>query len=423
MSPNDEASRRAGWALALVATFTMVVSYVDRQTIAVLAPTVTRALGISDREYGFLASAFAVAYLVGAPISGRLIDTVGARRGLLGAVLAWSAIAALHALAPGLTVLFGLRVALGLAESPSFPGAAQTVHRALPPQDRARGFGILFTGSSIGAMIVPPIATSLNDRFGFRIAMLVTALVGLVWVPVWIAVAYSPRGRAVLDAKSHDIVNAPRTSPWRLLRHRAQLRAIALVVASAPFIAFMLSWGAKYLVTDFHRTQAEVGRLLWLPPLVFDAGAIGFGVLSSRRTKRPAYDGSPDRALVGAATALTLTACAMPLSPGPWTAMILGAVAMAGGGALYALATADVLARVPPEAVSTAGGLCVAAQSLANIVANPLIGASVERLHSYAWIVVALAVWNLPGAVVWLVVEPPQPHGFSERKAQTSSIS
>ena len=60
-------SRRGAWALALVATFTMAVSYVDRQTLAVLAPTVTESLGISEQGYGWLVSAFSLAYLVGAP--------------------------------------------------------------------------------------------------------------------------------------------------------------------------------------------------------------------------------------------------------------------------------------------------------------------------------------------------------------------
>jgi MFS family permease len=114
----------------------MAVSYIDRQTLSVIAPTVQAQLGIDDVAYGWLVSAFSIAYLVGAPIAGRVIDRVGARRGLLVAVLVWSGVAALHTLVPGFGVLFGLRIALGIAESPSFPGAAQTIHRALPPKDR-----------------------------------------------------------------------------------------------------------------------------------------------------------------------------------------------------------------------------------------------------------------------------------------------
>src|SRR5579884_3857605 len=105
----------------------MAISYIDRQTLAVLAPTVTSALHISEEGYGWLASAFSIAYLVGAPLAGLWIDRVGARRGLLAAVLLWSAVAALHAAVPALgaalsalgvgapawAVLFALRIALG----------------------------------------------------------------------------------------------------------------------------------------------------------------------------------------------------------------------------------------------------------------------------------------------------------------------
>jgi hypothetical protein len=46
------ASVRA-WILVFVATFTMAISYVDRQTLSVLAPTVTKQLGIGETGYGF----------------------------------------------------------------------------------------------------------------------------------------------------------------------------------------------------------------------------------------------------------------------------------------------------------------------------------------------------------------------------------
>ena len=418
-------TRPQGWALALTATLTMAVSYVDRQTLAVLAPTVTKALGISDAAYGWLVSAFSIAYLVGAPPAGQLIDRLGARRGLLGAVGTWSLVAALHALVPGFGVLFGLRIALGLAEAPSFPGAAQTIHRALPPEDRARGFGVLFTGSSIGAMVAPPLATWLAGHYGWRVAFLGTAACGLVWVPIWLSVAWTGRARAALDARpsgeagassspsvarAADAPSAPRAgstiSPLQLLTHPAVLRTIAVVLASSPVLSFVLNWGAKYLVRDHHLTQADVGRYLWLPPVMFDVGAIAFGHFASRRA-RALGDGSPPRALLAAAMCLCALGAVIPFAGGPWPAMITAGVCLAGGGGLFALATADMLARVPPGAVSTAGGITAAAQSLAYIVANPLVGRWVEYLGSYRVILEVLGLWVLPGSLIWLFWKPP----------------
>jgi ACS family hexuronate transporter-like MFS transporter len=85
-------SPTAAWALALTATLTMSVSYIDRQTLAAIAPSVQKALSIPDSAYGDLVSAFSIAYLVGAPLSGVLIDRVGARR-LIGFGMLTSAVA------------------------------------------------------------------------------------------------------------------------------------------------------------------------------------------------------------------------------------------------------------------------------------------------------------------------------------------
>ena len=56
-----EDPRRRAWSVCIVATLTMSVSYIDRQTLAALSPTVVRALAMSEVEYGSLTSAFAMA--------------------------------------------------------------------------------------------------------------------------------------------------------------------------------------------------------------------------------------------------------------------------------------------------------------------------------------------------------------------------
>jgi hypothetical protein len=121
--------RRQAWTVTIIATLTMTVSYIDRQTLSVLAPAVTKALDINNETYGWLGSAFSISYLFGTPFAGWWIDRIGARRGLVASVFAWSAVAALHALVPGFGVLFGLRLLLGITEGPGFPGAVQTVQR------------------------------------------------------------------------------------------------------------------------------------------------------------------------------------------------------------------------------------------------------------------------------------------------------
>jgi hypothetical protein len=40
------------------------------------------------------------------------------------------------------------------------------------------------------------------------------------------------------------------------------------------------------------------------------------------------------------------------------------------------------------------------------IVANPLVGAARDRMHGFSSIAVVLAVWIVPGAFVWLALDP-----------------
>lgn len=398
--------RRTAWIVALVATATMTVSYVDRTTLAVLAPTITKELDISEAQYGWLTSAFSFAYLVATPFAGWWIDRAGARRGLVTSVLAWSAVAALHALVPGFGVLLALRIALGMAEGPSFPGAAQTVSRVLPPADRSRGFGVLFTGSSIGAMLTPPLASWLYDLAGWRVAFLGTAVVGLAWLPIWLAFTSRADVRAKMDA-TEVVAEAPvaRAIPLHhLVLEPVIQRALIAIFAVAPVIGLVGAWGAKYLVRIHAIDQAAVGHFLWLPPLGLDLGAVLFGDLAGRQLRAA---GVPPRALFAGAALMTASMALLPLATTPWQAMAIMAVALAGGGAVYTLVTGDALGRVPRHVVSSAGGVIAGAQSLALVVANPLVGMAVAAYGTYDVVAIALGCWVVPGCAVWWAWRPP----------------
>ena len=380
----------------------MTVSYIDRATFGVLAPSVTEALKISETEYGWLQSAFAVAYLIATPLAGWWIDRAGARRGLVASVLVWSVVAGLHAVVPTFGVLFALRIALGFAEGPSFPGSAQTVQRVLAAGDRERGFGVLFTGSSIGGMLVPPVAAFLFGIAGWRGAFLGTAVIGLAWVPLWIAITGQLAVRAKLDAP-REVTAAPRPRFVDLVRHPLMLRALVAILAVAPIVGFLQAWGAKYLVRAFQLGQKDVGGYLWLPPLALDVGAIAFGHFASRQRRG---EGVPPRLLFALALAMVASFALLPLAATPWTGIAVIAVAMCGGGAIYTLVTADLLGRVPSSSIAFAGGILAGAQSLSHIVAGPLVGGSVAATSSFDTVAVTLGVWALPGAIAWLLWRP-----------------
>ena len=237
---------------------------------------------------------------------------------------------------------------------------------------------------------------------GWRVAILGTALVGLAWIPAWLAVTRGAAVRAELAVAATPAEPPPTFAA--LVRHPIVVRALAGVAAAAPVFSFPQVWGAKYLARTFAVAQADVGHYLWLPPLVLDAVAIAFGDLAARQRRAA---GAPPRLLLAIAAALAAGIAAVPAATSPWTAVVLLAAASAGAGAMYALITGDMLARLPAGGLSLASGILAGAQSLALIATSPLVGRAVDRLGDYTAVSVALGGWVVPGAALWLAWRPP----------------
>jgi ACS family hexuronate transporter-like MFS transporter len=397
-----ELDRPTAWLLTLTAVAALSVSYVDRQTLSVLAPTVTKALRIDDAAYGWLSAGFSMAYLASAPFAGALVDRAGARRSLPAAILLWSGVAALHALAPGFGVLLGLRLALGVAESPSFPAGVQIVGRTLPPDARARGTSMLFVGMSLGAMLAPPLAIAVATRSSWRWAFVGTAALAAAWLPLWWLATRRPAVRDALDARP------PAASAGRLeaALHPAMLRGLVGVLSVTPMSVFMLAWESKLYVARTALTQKDLAPYLMASAVLYDVGAIAAGDLASRLAKRRRH-GAPPRGLFVGGLALAI-AGPLVLSMAHTSGLVLlgmglGAV---GRGAVLPLAVSDALARMPRRIAAAAGGVVASAHSLASVVVNPLVGSAVQR-SGYVGVVLGIAAWTLPLGLAWLMWKPP----------------
>jgi hypothetical protein len=239
-----------------------------------------------------------------------------------------------------------------------------------------------------------------------------TAAAGLAWVPLWLAVTRSTQVRQLLAPRPPE-TKAERAAVFRwgeLLRDPAVLRCGLAIIATAPTLAFAIAWGAKILVDQHHLPQRAVGRYLWLPPVFFDLASIGVGALATllarragrRRPEGEARGAPGTRLLVGVCAVLCASMAALGVGATPLSTTLLLGLAMAGGGGVYALATAELMRRVAPSLVAVSGGMLVSAQSLAHICTNPLVGMARDRGWSFPQIAVFVGLWALPGCVAWL---------------------
>src|SRR5712672_2226210 len=132
------------WIPAFSMLAVSLISYIDRNTLAILAPTILRETGLSNREYGFIISAFSIAYMLANPVWGRILDRIGVRRGMTMAVSVWTIASAAHAFASGFRSFALARGVLGFGEGATFPGGLRTVIQTLPAAQRSRGIAIAY---------------------------------------------------------------------------------------------------------------------------------------------------------------------------------------------------------------------------------------------------------------------------------------
>src|SRR4051794_31120642 len=92
------------WIIGLVFLATLI-NYIDRLTISVLAPVITRDLALTNTEFGGIVTWFLLAYTISQSVSGKLYDSIGTRAGFVVSITIWSIAATCHAFARGIASL------------------------------------------------------------------------------------------------------------------------------------------------------------------------------------------------------------------------------------------------------------------------------------------------------------------------------
>ena len=303
------------WLPAISMMLVTTLSYLDRNTLALLAPSILRETGVSNEQYGLIISGFSIAYMIGNPLWGRIVDRLGVRISMGTAVSLWTLASVSHAFAGGVRGFFAARTALGVGEAAGYPGAVRTATQTLPPGKRMRGIAMVYSGGSLGAILTPILVTPVAAAWGWRAGFWFTGAMGALWLALWSAIS---RRRDL--ARPQTAAMQPSDTPrWNDRRVWALMAAYA--VGSSP-IAFVLYQSAIYLSVALHKSQIEIGHVLWIPPLGWEMGFFFWGWVTDRFVR----SGSPAvmrRVLFSTAT-LSLPLAVVPyISSYPLTLAIM----------------------------------------------------------------------------------------------------
>src|SRR5580704_17206272 len=377
--PSAPATNRMRWTILALLFSITVINFIDRQTLSILAPKLKETFHFNSTEYGRIVACFQFGMMMSEFPMGILMDRLGTRFGFSFAVLWWSLATALHAFGRSVWTFGILRFWMGTGEAGNFSGAMKVVTRWFPDREKTLAVGVFNGGSMIGSILAPPLIVALNQWFGWRVAFIAPAFLGVVWVLCWRRVYRMPAAEERIlpgQTEGHAIAN------FELLRYRQTWALMLCRFLAGPVIQFYWYWMPDYLYNIRGMSLVAIGAFSWIPYLLGDAGSIGGGWAAGRLLAKGFSVSSTRRITMLIGSVCCLGSLAVVATPSvAWAIALIGLV-LFGHTLYFANFFATISDLFPSNAVGRVTGLTGVSGGLGGILFPLLTGYLVDH-YSY----------------------------------------
>lgn len=380
------------WVAVSVFALASTWNYLDRLLLAAAAPAIRAEFHLSNEDYGWLLSAFALSYALASPVIGWFLDRLGLELGIVLAVGFWSVAAALAGWSRSFLQLLGARAFLGIWESAGVPAAGKLNAIYLEPRNRALGAAMTQVGLSIGGVAAPLLVAYFAD---WRTPFFLCAGLGLLWIPLWIFV------RRKIPAWEEIPQQKNRTQSLAILKDSRLFRLAVANLLWMGIYTLWSNWTTIFLKQTYGMSATDANHFAWFPPVASTVGAFAGGWLSMYLMSR---GGQAVRSRV-TCTLVSAVGClvtiAAPHAPSPLWATLIIAMSYfwvtAGSVNLYTIPV-DIWGGAN---AGTAISALVFAYGLLQMLISPRIGALVDHFGGFqqvCWLV------GLPPMAGWLIL-------------------
>jgi len=409
------------WRIVVLLFFATTINYIDRQVIGILKPFIADDLGWTEADYGYIVTAFQVAYAIGLISMGRFLDKFGTRTGYLWAIIVWSIAGMMHAAARGVISFAAARFALGIGESANFPAAVKSTAEWFPKKERAFATGLFNSGSTVGAITAPIIVSAVTLAFGWQLAFIITGGLGFIWVIFWLAYYHVPEKHPKISKEEVEYITqddefsgAGIKLKWiDLFRYKQ-----TLAICSTRFISDWVWWFFLFWIPDFLNKVHGINiKEVVLPLVVIYAvssiGGIGGGWISSKFIQMGKS--------IDFARKTTILICALIILPvmlvsqiqNLWMAVALISLAAAGHQGWAANIFTIVSDIYPKNAVGSMTGLSGFTGAVGGALSATFVGLLLDTTGSYFLIFLIAALVYLAN---WMILK------FSIREIKSIEI-
>jgi MFS family permease len=320
---------RATYALSVLFAIN-AMNFFDRQIGGALAEPIRKEWGLSDGALGALGTAFTLLYAYAGIPLGRLSDRAPRKRILAVAVLLWSALTSVSALARSYWQMFSARLGVGVGEAACAPAATSLIGDLYPPARRARALSVFMLGLPIGIALSYLVSSFIAHAWGWRAAFLIAGIPGVLCAIAAIFIHEPARGMS-----ENKIAAARREgSPWRVLLAIPTMWWLILSGALHNFNMYALGSFLAPLLMRYHGATLRQAGLMAMVSYGLSGipGLLIGGALADRLSQRR----KNGRLLVGAVSILlSVPLLLLALSRPPHDTLAFVLLAAAGCMAMY----------------------------------------------------------------------------------------
>lgn len=278
-TPDADAIYRQNHIMLWLLLIVYIFNFLDRQIVNILAEPIKADLSLSDTQLGLLAGpAFAIFYAVlGIPIA-RYADRPNSNRvRLISLSLAiWSGMTVVCGMAQNFWQLALARIGVGVGEAGCTPAAHSLISDSVKPEKRASAIAFYGMGVPIGSLLGLVIGGVVNDLHGWRVALMMVGLPGLILAVVLLLVMKEPRLRRT--QQEADTQNAVKPLSFReaaseIFTSRAYIYLLVATSVTA-FLGYGKSlWTISFFIRSHGLSTTEAG--LAMAVVLGVAGAVG----------------------------------------------------------------------------------------------------------------------------------------------------
>jgi len=328
-------SRYANYLLGvLLAAY--VLSFIDRNILAILVGPIREEFSISDFQFSILH----LYVVLGIPV-GWLVDRFNRRWIIIGGVLVWSVMTCLCGFARNFPTLFLARVGVGVGEASLSPAAYSILSDVFPPHRLSWATSIFAMGITLGTGISFMVGGVLYDVFSHSETLAAIApsmrpwqatfiTVGLLGFVVVAALAWvrepmrRPRPDEIAQAQGGASLGEVLAYMWQQRRLYGTLMFTVGTIALAGYGC--TAWYPEFLVRSHGMSKAEAGSAVGLVFMVVGTLGSFAGAVFAALLRRRGYLDANLRWVMLAAALMVVPSVFSPLMPGSPGVIVLFAI-------------------------------------------------------------------------------------------------